>query len=404
MKTIEEIQFILERIYTTWGVNCTYLNQQLEPVARGGRETEEAVYSEERKKQVAQVYEECRHHEAPVVFRDGMAVNYFGFTDAEAGLCLVGPFSYESLSFQTQHEFCRRHNISSKGLYVPVLKFETMLNCMVFTYYLLTNKQITETELLQQNDESKRVYRKDVMTYEMHRQTEEEVRLTYEEEQRWLAQIESGELDAERMTVNKENREKLKQIGTLASGNTSKQIEYMVITTVALACRAAIRGGLNPHDAYNLSDLYYQQVAKCNSEVEMLNVYIEMLNDFANRVKEAKKKRQSVDVEKCKDFIARNRTRQFTMEDMAQEIGKNASYLSKKFSKEVGMTMQEYTRQQRLEAAANMLTYSDTSIGDIAEYLHFSSQSYFGVCFRKKFHETPAKYRENHRVIDFLKT
>jgi AraC-like DNA-binding protein len=240
------------------------------------------------------------------------------------------------------------------------------------------------------------------MTYEMHRQTEEEVRLTYEEEQRWLAQIESGELDAERMTVNKENREKLKQIGTLASGNTSKQIEYMVITTVALACRAAIRGGLNPHDAYNLSDLYYQQVAKCNSEVEMLKVYIDMMNDFANRVKEAKKKRQSVDVEKCKDFIARNRTRQFTMEDMAQEIGKNASYLSNKFSKEVGMTMQEYTRQQRLEAAANMLTYSDTSIGDIAEYLHFSSQSYFGVCFREKYHETPAKYRENHRVIEFF--
>jgi AraC-like DNA-binding protein len=90
------------------------------------------------------------------------------------------------------------------------------------------------------------------------------------------------------------------------------------------------------------------------------------------------------------------------MEDMAQEIGKNASYLSKKFSKEVGMTMQEYTRQQRLEAAANMLTYSDTSIGDIAEYLHFSSQSYFGVCFREKYHETPAKYRENHRVIEFF--
>ncbi len=48
-----------------------------------------------------------------------------------------------------------------------------------------------------------------------------------------------------------------------------------------------------------------------------------------------------------------------------------------------------------------MLVYSDTGIGDIAEYLHFSSQSYFGVCFKDCYQMTPAKYREKHRVIDF---
>ncbi len=65
------------------------------------------------------------------------------------------------------------------------------------------------------------------------------------------------------------------------------------------------------------------------------------------------------------------------------------------------MTIQEYTKRQRLEAAANMLIYSDKSVGDIAEYLHFSSQSYFGVCFKDIYDMTPAKYREKHRVIDF---
>jgi AraC-like DNA-binding protein len=401
MKPMGEIQFILDRIHATWGLECTGLSRQLEIVVRRSGEAPVTTYLEEKKQQVEMVYEECLHHEAPMMFRDGATVNYFGFTDEEGLLYLAGPFSYEPLSFKEQYGFRQRHPIYDKDFQVPVLEFEKLLNCMVVSYYMLTGRQITETELLLQNDESKRIYRKDEIAYEIYRQTEEEVRLAYEEEQRWLAQIESGVVDTNRLVLNEENLQKLKNIGTLAEKNTNKQVEYMVITAVALVCRAAIRGGVNTHDAYNLSDLYYQQVAKCNNEVEMLNVYINMMVGFAEHVRETKEKRLSADVEKCKDFIARNRTRDFTLADMAREIGKNPSYLSNKFSKEVGMTLKDYTRQQRLEAAANMLTYSDMSIGDIAEYLHFSSQSYFGVCFRNLYHETPAKYRENHRIIDF---
>ena len=126
-----------------------------------------------------------------------------------------------------------------------------------------------------------------------------------------------------------------------------------------------------------------------------------MMLDFSERVRRVNENRLSSDVEKCKDYIARNRTKKFTLSDLAENVGKNPSYLSDKFSRETGMTIQEYTKRQRLEAAANMLVYSDTGIGDIAEYLHFSSQSYFGVCFKDYYHMTPAKYRERHRVIDF---
>ena len=135
--------------------------------------------------------------------------------------------------------------------------------------------------------------------------------------------------------------------------------------------------------------------------MEMLGIYANMMVDFSERVRKVHESRLSSDVEKCKDYIARNRTKKFTLSQLAENVGKNPSYLSDKFSKETGMTIQEYTKRQRLEAAANMLMYSDVGIGDIAEYLHFSSQSYFGVCFKDYYHMTPAKYREKYRVIDF---
>lgn len=65
------------------------------------------------------------------------------------------------------------------------------------------------------------------------------------------------------------------------------------------------------------------------------------------------------------------------------------------------MTMQEYALGLRLEAAANMLRNSDETVGRIAEYLSFPSQSYFGEQFKKKYKMSPAMYRKYNKIRDF---
>ena len=89
------------------------------------------------------------------------------------------------------------------------------------------------------------------------------------------------------------------------------------------------------------------------------------------------------------------------MQEIADETGKSRSYLSRKFSKEAGISIQDYILDQRLQAAANMLKFSDFEIADIAEYLCFSSQSYFGDQFKKKNNMTPAEYRKRNKSIEF---
>ncbi|MBD5459381.1 MAG: helix-turn-helix transcriptional regulator [Lachnospiraceae bacterium] len=381
MKSKQETQFIVDRICTTWGIACRVLGKD-EDAAQGVREV-------------------CEDHALPVLLRDGKQVYYFAHSFGQELLFLAGPLTFDTISFEEIHQFRRRHGINLKEYRMPVMELKTVLNCMVFSFYLFTGKRVTEDEILEDNGLGGRVDKMDVLTYEINRQTEEEFRMSYEYERKWLASVENGAVDPSHMFLNEENLHKLKGVGNLADKDSYKQIEYMVITAVALACRAAIRGGVNSNDAYNVADLYYQQVAKCSTIMEMLGIYPNMMLDFSERVRRIHENRLNSDVEKCKDYIARNRTKKFTLSDLARSVGKNASYLSDKFSRETGMTIQEYTKRQRLVAAANMLIYSDTGIGDIAEYLHFSSQSYFGVCFKAYYHMTPAKYRERHRVIDF---
>ena len=409
MKSKQETQFIIDRICTTWGIACYVLGKSEDGVICMPRVNTVQIWDKadlesrcrEAEDAVLGVRRVCEEHTLPVLFQDGKQVYYFAFPYGEELLFLAGPFALDAISFEEIHRFRRRHEINNKEYMLPVMELKTALNCMVFSFYLLTGKQVTEDEILADNELGGRINKKDVIAYEINRQTEEESRMSYEYEREWLAAVENGTVDPSRMFLNEENLQKLKGVGNLADKDSYKQIEYMVITAVALACRAAIRGGVNSNDAYNIADLYYQKVAKCNTIMEMLGIYSNMMLDFSERVRRVNENRLSSDVEKCKDYIARNRTKKFTLADLAENVGKNPSYLSDKFSREAGMTIQKYTKYQRLEAAANMLVYSDTGIGDIAEYLHFSSQSYFGVCFKDYYHMTPAKYRERHRVIDF---
>jgi AraC-like DNA-binding protein len=184
--------------------------------------------------------------------------------------------------------------------------------------------------------------------------------------------------------------------------NPFKQYEYMVCSCIALATRAAIRGGLDPTSAYAASDLLNQRLEKCRTIPDILRLQRDVMTGFAEQVRQARIKRSKIScVEKSKLYIENHLNIPFHLEDLAKEIGGNESYLSRRFSEETGMGIQKYTRIRRVEAAADLLKYSDKGIADIAFYLCFPSQSHFGAVFKSHFGLTPAKYRECNGVIEF---
>jgi YesN/AraC family two-component response regulator len=81
---------------------------------------------------------------------------------------------------------------------------------------------------------------------------------------------------------------------------------------------------------------------------------------FAKQVSRLQQGRSTVSyVEKCKVYIKQNLNVPFTLDDIADSININKRYLSRKFSEEEDSTIMEYVRRKRVQAAANMLKYSD---------------------------------------------
>ena len=177
----------------------------------------------------------------------------------------------------------------------------------------------------------------------------------------------------------------------------------MVAAGLALISRAAMEGGVSPTEAYAVSDVFYQRLEKCKTQKEMYQLSSEIQRTYVKMVQERKKeKKNSNYVEQCKNYLTQNFHKRITVEELAKQIGVNRTYLSGKFSEQVGMSISQYSILIRIRAAENMLKYSEASISYIADYLCFSSQSHFGREFKKKNGISPSEYRKQYKNIHFL--
>ncbi len=138
--------------------------------------------------------------------------------------------------------------------------------------------------------------------------------------------------------------------------------KYLFVTSVTQACRAAINGGMDSERAYNISDLYIQKMDILETEEEICKLHADMMT--------------------------------FYTKEMAEQVDLNASYLSTLFKKEAGCSVSDYILLRKLEAARNMLKYSEYSYAEISAILAFSSQSHFSRIFKKETGYTPKEYRD----------
>ena len=164
--------------------------------------------------------------------------------------------------------------------------------------------------------------------------------------------------------------------------------------------RAAIAGGVNPYDAYDMNDLYLQKIASVSSEKEYNKIFEDSFLGYINAVRKVKAQQsQSAHIEKCKTYISRHLNKPFTREDLAEYTDLSPTYLSHLFVQHEHQTLKSYILKERVNAAMNMLKFSDYSISQIAEYLCFGTQSRFGATFKKFAGMSPGEYRRQNQHL-----
>lgn len=181
--------------------------------------------------------------------------------------------------------------------------------------------------------------------------------------------------------------------GTMAADGLRQQ-KNLIICTATLVTRAAIRGGMNQEQAFALSDLYIQKAELMSDLLSLTRLNAQMVLDFTRRV-EAEKAgiHQSKLVRRARDYILSHIGEAITTDALSKELGMNRTYLCKLFTEETGLTVNQYVTQVKMEEAKRLIDVTKKTFSEIAEYLGYSSQSYFQKTFKKVWNMTPGEYR-----------
>lgn len=398
---MEKMNFILKQVYNMTGVTITQVTSANEIhtlYGYSGNDNKVVPVGINRIEEIVQAY----HGEEPEILTYDSAVYYMVFRGSENSIYIFGPLLYVMVPFKDMVRLRRENGIKDVTYKIPVYSPFKIGATVSIIYYVITGKELSDNWFSDKYLMNVEFEDNDVEKYEIENALQERGRLAYEEEMQFMSKIERGETPLEDMSLTPDNIDKMHRVGVFTMDNDGlKQAEITLISGIVLGSRAAIRGGVPPYEMYNLSDIFLQKISSAHNIIDMMQIYVEANKRMVQAVNDAKTRKTSDLVETCKKYIERHRNGKIVIADMARELGKSQSYLARRFHEETGTTLQQYALQQRLEAGANMLRFSNEKIGDIADYLGFSSQSHFSNLFMKQYRQSPAEYRRKYKIIDF---
>ena len=104
-------------------------------------------------------------------------------------------------------------------------------------------------------------------------------------------------------------------------------------------------------------------------------------------------------VERTKELLARDLVDPPTLEQLGQEVGCSPFYLSRIFSREVGLTIPQYLRNVRMERAAELLRSGRYNVTEAATEVGYSSLSHFSKAFCETIGCCPVLYPAAKNVV-----
>lgn len=330
---------------------------------------------------------------------------FYAVLHAGEGLLYMGPMCSERLTPGKRRQMYNTYGIDSeKARVLPVFSRPEIRNMVLLTNSALRNGNLQHEELLhlnqiiRQNETGILSEQTQFLLKEEAENDDASYRHSYHEERLLMHAIREGRT---------EDAVRLAESMDADSGRLSDQErghrKNLAIIGIALCTRAAIEGGISPEEGYRLSGYYIKKCDNAQDMAHLLHYRNRAIEDMTTRVRERiKRPHCSGNVERCKDYIRKHYREKIYLEEIAETLHLSPTYLSKLFKKETGQCLQDYVNEERVFRAANLLMYSDLSLSEIAEYVHFPTQSYFGKIFKQFKNMTPKAYRDRFRSTEAL--
>lgn len=175
------------------------------------------------------------------------------------------------------------------------------------------------------------------------------------------------------------------------SGKTSSKLQlpdelYMRILQILHNIKTEI-DSYRQNDVYVLRALLYEVLMLLDREYKKVNMEEET----------TPKEVGNIHIDKFMKLVESHLKEQHSVQYYADKLCITPNYLNEIVTSTKGISAKQYIRNKVMDEAKRLLTYTDSSISDIAFELHFSTVSYFIRSFRQHTRETPLLYRKTHK-------
>lgn len=155
-------------------------------------------------------------------------------------------------------------------------------------------------------------------------------------------------------------------------------------------------------DIKDIIDAILQEADPDNETNLRIPAYILLfLNEILKKgvYEPGQKTTQQIYCEKAVEYIEKYIYKKVTVNDLAEYIGIDRSYLANCFKKMLGVSPKEYIVDAKVKKAIEYLLTSPNSISDIANSVGYEDLYLFSNLFRSKTGMSPRNYRKLHKKV-----
>ncbi len=214
---------------------------------------------------------------------------------------------------------------------------------------------------------------------------------SYSLERKLHSEVKNGMLEE----ALKSQQEFLSMERPMLATDKLRSLKNSFICSCTLFTRSAIDAGVDPDDAFYLSDACIKNIETFTDCDKLEQFEKKILTDFIKLINKTRANKYKTPISDIVMYIYENTTKKLTVASIAEYTHLSKDYLSKLFYKVVGIHLTDYILMQKVEMSKNFLEHTDMKITDIAVLFEFCNQGYYSKVFKKYTDTTPYMYRRN---------
>jgi len=174
-----------------------------------------------------------------------------------------------------------------------------------------------------------------------------------------------------------------------------KSIQMICIELIGIANRIAREYALDIKELYNNNEIPYEEMKKHETIMDVKKwigtIYQRLITLLLGNNMHGK---YTEPTNKALEYLRKNYTNDVSLNQAAEYIGVNSSYLSRVFKEDYGMGFAEYLNSIRVKQAKYLIERTDIKLKEIVKQVGFNNYTYFFKVFKMVAGITPVEYKE----------